>query len=124
MQHELNIKRSYDPETPEDGTRILVDRLWPRGESRAKADLAEWDKAIAPAADLRKAFHEGELPFEEFARLYRRQLEESCEAAQFADHVRDLLKQGNVTLLYASRDREHNNALVLKNWLEEKGVRS
>lgn len=113
----LKIKRSYEPEEPDDGARILVDRLWPRGESKVRADLSEWDKAIAPSAELRKAFHQGTIPYEQFKQEYLQQLDHSAEAESFAAHIRDLLEKGNVTLLYASKNPEQNNAVVLLEWL-------
>ena len=118
--HDLKLKRSYEPESEEDGARILVDRLWPRGESKVKADLTEWDKSIAPESGLRRAFHEGELSFEEFKKKYLAQLDASDDARIFASHVKDLLEKGNVTLLFASKDEAHNNAVVLKEWLDQK----
>lgn len=120
MKHELKIRRSYEQESPEDGSRILVDRLWPRGESKASADLTEWDKTIAPESGLRKAFHDGQLSFAEFRNKYLAQLDDSEEAEAFVNHVKELLAQGNVTLLYASKDEVHNNAVVLKEWLEQR----
>lgn len=113
----LKIKRSYEPEEPDDGARILVDRLWPRGESKVRADLTEWDKVIAPASELRKAFHQGTIPYERFKQEYLQQLDHSAEAEAFAAHIRDLLEKGNVTLLYASKNPEQNNAVVLQEWL-------
>lgn len=117
MKHQLQIKRSYAPEEETDGRRILVDRLWPRGESRTRADLSEWDRQIAPDPQLRKAFHQNELSFEEFSRRYVDQLSHSPEAAQFAQHVETLLEDTNVTLLFGSKNETENNAAVLKDWL-------
>ena len=116
----LQIKRAYFPESPEDGYRILVDRLWPRGMSKVKMDLYEWDKQIAPDNEERKAFHDGQEDFETFKKDYLEELNQNPEAAGFVDEVADLLKKGNVTLLYGSKDTEHNNAAVLKEWLEQK----
>lgn len=115
---DLKIKRSYLPEEAEDGCRILVDRLWPRGESRARADLSEWDKDIAPSRQLRTAFHHGEIDFDTFRSRYLDELDHSQAAADFAAHIADLLKTSNVTLLYSSKDAAHNNAVVLLSWLK------
>lgn len=116
----LKIKRSYEPEEPDDGARILVDRLWPRGESKVRADLTEWDKVIAPASELRKDFHQGTIPYEQFKQEYLRQLDHSAEAETFAAHIRGLLEKGNVTLLYGSKNPEQNNAVVLLEWLQNR----
>lgn len=116
----LKIKRSYEPEEPGDGARILVDRLWPRGESKVRADLTEWDKVIAPASDFRKAFHQGTIPYEQFKQEYLHQLDHSAEAESFAAHIRELLEKGNVTLLFASKNTDQNNAAVLQEWLQNR----
>ena len=116
----LQIKRAYFPESPEDGYRILVDRLWPRGMSKVKMDLYEWDKQIAPDNEERKAFHDGQEDFETFKKDYLEELNQNPETAGFVNEVADLLQKGNVTLIYGSKDTEHNNAVVLKEWLEQK----
>lgn len=118
--YQLKIKRVYDPEDKEtDGVRILVDRLWPRGESKVKADLYEWEKAIAPTNELRKAFHDETISFEEFAEKYLSELNANPEASDFASQVQKLLGDSNVTLLYASKNREENNAVVLRDWIKK-----
>ncbi len=119
MTTEIKLKRAYEPESSEDGKRILVDRLWPRGESKAKADLYKWEKQIAPTNELRKGLHDGLLSWPDFQAQYLAQLNHNPEAAHFVDEIRDLLKTDNVTLLYASKDKDHNNAIVLKEWLEK-----
>lgn len=116
----LKIKRAYLPAEPEDGCRILVDRLWPRGLSKEKAHLDAWEKAVAPSSDERKKLHQGLEDFEAFRQDYRNELEHSEEAADFVRKIRDLLKTRNITLVYASKDTDANNATVLKEWLEEK----
>ncbi|APG92039.1 uroporphyrin-III c-methyltransferase [Sinorhizobium americanum] len=112
------MKRVYAAPEASDGTRILVDRLWPRGIAKDKARIDLWLKDIAPSDALRERFHGKPEDWEAFCEAYAQELEE--EAAQAAvKELRDLLKQGPVTLLYAARDENHNNAVALKAWLEE-----
>ena len=114
----LQIKRIYETCEETDGCRILVDRLWPRGIAKAKAQLEEWEKEIAPSPELRKSFgHEPDL-FPSFTESYQKELAANPAAAAFLEKVRNLLQQGNVILLYGAKDQEHNNAVVLKHWLE------
>lgn len=101
------IKRAYDPPSEKDGTRILVDRLWPRGLSKAKAALDGWAKEVAPSPGLRKWFGHREDRFAEFARRYRAELKDNpaLEALR--------ARKGKVTLVYAARDPKINHATVL-----------
>lgn len=116
----LQIKRAYLPANPEDGYRILVDRLWPRGLSKEKARLDAWAKEIAPSGEERKKFHRGQEDFETFRHDYLKELENSGDAESLVRKIRDLLGTQNVTLVYASKDPEANNAVVLKEWLDRK----
>ncbi|MBT1073751.1 DUF488 domain-containing protein [Geobacter grbiciae] len=111
----LRIKRIYDPPAPEDGTRVLVDRLWPRGISKDEARIDEWLKEIAPSDNLRKWFGHDPARWEEFRERFRRELEAKAE---ILDHLRTLTEKGTVTLLFAAKDVEHNNAVVLKEMLD------
>jgi uncharacterized protein YeaO (DUF488 family) len=114
----LALKRIYEPPAPADGTRILVDRLWPRGIARDKARIDHWLKDIAPSDALRRRFHARPADWDKFVAAYAAELEGA--AAQSAVHdLRDRLRGGPVTLLYAARDEHHNNAVALKAWLEE-----
>jgi uncharacterized protein YeaO (DUF488 family) len=115
---EIRTKRIYDEPDEQDGWRVLVDRLWPRGMRKDRARIDLWAKDVAPSSDLRKWFGHDPGRFEEFSVRYREELERSEEAADFAQQVRQELDSRNVTLLYAARDEEHNHALVLKGWLE------
>ena len=111
------LKRVYETPDAADGTRILVDRLWPRGSSKEKASIDLWLKDIAPSDVLRKRFHGKPDDWEAFCAAYFKELEGA--AAQAA--MKELLAQtrkGHVTLLYASRDERRNNAVALKLWLE------
>ncbi len=113
----IQVKRVYDPPAANDGMRVLVDRLWPRGISKALLKADEWMKDIAPSNELRQRFHHDESHWDEFQKLYFKEL----------DSHRDLVEQliqkshvGHLTLLFAAKDVEHNNAIALKNYLEKK----
>lgn len=113
------LKRVYEVPEADDGFRILVDRLWPRGLSKEKAHVDLWLKDIAPSDALRKRFHGKPDDWEAFCSAYAKELEGSAEQTA----LRELLahkRKGRVTLLYASRDDERNNAVALKRWLERK----
>ena len=108
------IKRVYAPPEPADGTRILVDRLWPRGISRERAAIDLWLKVIAPSDALRKRFHAKPGNWREFCDAYHAELESNAATQDLIGR----LKSGPVTLLYAARNEHQNNALALKAWLE------
>lgn len=111
----IRVKRIYEPPAPEDGTRILVDRLWPRGMARAEARLDEWLKEVAPSDGLRQWFGHDPGRWEEFREQYRRELAGNGEILA---KLKGLAATGTVTLLFAARDEEHNNATVLKELIE------
>jgi len=113
----VQIKRVYAPASPEDGCRVLVDRLWPRGLSKSALQLDEWMKELAPSTELRRRFHHDESRWEEFQKQYFKELD------PHSDLVEQLIQKsrtGNLTLLYAAKDEVHNNAIALKNYLEGK----
>jgi uncharacterized protein YeaO (DUF488 family) len=110
----LQIKRIYEPAAAADGTRVLVDRLWPRGVSKQRAKLELWLKEVAPTPALRKWFNHDPARWQEFGRRYRTELAANAIAVA---RLRDLLKNGAVTLLYAAHDPQHNHALVLAGFL-------
>ena len=116
----LGMKRIYEEATPEDGRRILVDRLWPRGMKKERAYLDEWAKTVAPSAALRKLYHGGEMGFYGFEAAYLDELEQSTEAANFKEALAGYLDEGNVTLLYANKNTEQNHVHVLMRWLRFK----
>ena len=120
QMNELRIKRIYLSPEEDDGYRLLIDRLWPRGISKVKASLDEWDKTVAPSTELREWFGHKEENFPEFERKYRIELDNNPDAANFAQHVKKLLKTGNVTLLYGAKDETCNQAVVLKTWVLNK----
>ncbi|HWK64507.1 MAG TPA: DUF488 domain-containing protein [Rhizobiaceae bacterium] len=110
----LRLKRAYEPAEPDDGTRILIDRLWPRGVSKAKAALDDWIKDVAPSTELRKWFGHDPARWAEFQRRYRAELRGQSEAL---DRIRVLAKAGVVTLVYSAHDEQHNDAVVLRSVL-------
>ena len=113
----IQLKRAYDPPSKSDGMRILVDRLWPRGLTKAKARIDLWPKEIAPSTELRKWFHrEGEgADWKEFRRRYLIELKNHCNEIEL---LRSKIHQCPVTLVYSARNREQNHALILKGILE------
>ena len=115
----LQIKRAYAPYDTSDGYRVLVDRLWPRGFTKERLQCQRWAKEISPSQELRKRFH-GTPDFTGFTADYVTELDENEAARSFVTLCRAHLNQGNVTLVYASKDEVHNNAVVLQNWLTAK----
>src|SRR5436309_2489923 len=116
-EHHLRIKRVYLPPDDEDGVRVLVDRLWPRGLSRERAQIDLWLKEIAPSDALRRRFHGDPAGWEEFKTAYYAELEREPAQSAFRDLL-DRLTRGPVTLLFAARDEARNNAVALKEWLK------
>jgi len=112
----IRTKRIYEEPSEDDGGRVLVDRLWPRGISKEKASLDRWEKDLAPSDDLRRWFGHDPAKWEEFLRRYRAELEGKEEALA---RLRREANEGTVTLLYAAKDEEHNNAVALKRYIEE-----
>lgn len=110
----FQVKRVYDPPAASDGARVLVDRLWPRGVSKGSLDLTLWHKDAAPSPALRKWFGHSPDRWEEFADRYRAELDANAAALT---PLYELQKRGKVTLLYAARDQEHNQARVLAEYL-------
>jgi uncharacterized protein YeaO (DUF488 family) len=106
----INLKRVYEQPTAEDGTRVLVDRLWPRGLTKEKARVDLWLKEIAPSTELRKWFGHDPSRWVEFKRRYRAELRHDTEQVA---QLKAEMKKGPVTLVYAARDEEHNEAVVL-----------
>lgn len=112
----IRLKRIYEPESPDDGWRVLVDRLWPRGIKKETAHVDLWYKELAPSNELRKAFHQGIDNFADFAQAYRQELAARPELQQLALQA---VQHQTVTLLFAAKDEAHNNAVVLQHILEE-----
>lgn len=112
---DIKIKRIYNKADESDGTRVLVDRLWPRGMSKEEAKLDHWMKEIAPSTELRKWYDHQVSRFGEFSKRYKKELDAN------PDHIKKLLQQAKdkrLTLLFGAKDEEHNQAVVLKEFLE------
>lgn len=110
----ISIKRAYDPPSPSDGTRVLVDGLWPRGISKEQLKLDMWLKDVAPSATLRKWFSHDTERWEEFQRRYIDELKHNATAWK---PIADAAHSHHVTLVFGSKDVEHNNAVVLQRFL-------
>jgi uncharacterized protein YeaO (DUF488 family) len=110
----IKLKRAYEPRGSDDGTRILIDRLWPRGVKKANAAIDEWMKEIAPSTELRKWFGHDPERWPEFRRRYKSEIRQHAE--QF-DRLRHLAQRGRVTLVFSAHDEAHNDAVVLKDLL-------
>lgn len=106
----VQLRRAYEPAEPSDGYRVLVDRLWPRGLKREEAQLDEWAHELAPSAELRRWFGHDPTRFDEFRRRY---LDELAGQEEKLRELRRRAAKGTLTLVYAARDTEHNNAVVL-----------
>lgn len=107
----VRIKRVYEPSAPEDGKRIFIDRLWPRGIKKENAKIDEWIKEIAPSTELRKWFSHDPAKWLEFRRCYKKEL---GERADLVKRLIEEAKKETVTLLFAAKDTEHANAVVVK----------
>ncbi|WP_243859037.1 DUF488 family protein [Actinomyces sp. ZJ308] len=108
------LKGIREEPSPEDGMRVLVDRLWPRGVSKERAALDEWAKEATPTTELRRAFHSGELPWPQFVDAYRAELAERPETVAAVEHLCSEALEGRVTLLFAGHDHVHCHARVLR----------
>jgi uncharacterized protein YeaO (DUF488 family) len=111
----IKIKRVYDSHSKEDGKRILVDRLWPRGIRRDKALIDEWLKDIAPSNELRKWFSHDPSKWNEFKKRYGKELENK---SSLLEQIKEKVKTENVTFVFSARDTKYNNAVALKEILE------
>nr|WIE91358.1 DUF488 domain-containing protein [Mesorhizobium sp. WSM4875] len=107
----VKLKRAYESPAADDGTRVLIDRLWPRGVKKADAALDCWMKELAPSTELRKWFGHDPARWEEFRRRYAAEILEHHDEL---DRLRDLIRQGAVTLVYSAHDEVHNDAVVLR----------
>ncbi len=117
---DIFLKRIYDPYDENDGYRILIDRLWPRGIRKDAAKLTSWEKEIAPSSELRKWFcHKPEL-FPEFRLRYLEELHSDKQKSQKLDEIYQLAKEQQVTLLYGAKDPIYNHARVLKEELDRR----
>lgn len=110
----IRLKRAYESADPADGTRILVDRLWPRGVSKQEAALDDWLKDVAPATELRKWFGHDPARWQAFRERYESELRANPDPV---DRLRALARQGPITLIYSAHDEAHNDAVVLRDFL-------
>jgi uncharacterized protein YeaO (DUF488 family) len=113
----IKIKRAYDGADADDGTRFLVDRMWPRGIKKEVLNVREWNRQIAPSDDLRRWYGHDPEKWPEFRRRYFEELDKNREAWQ---PLLDAAKKGTVTLVYSAKNRDLNNAVALKEYLEKK----
>jgi len=111
----IRLKRVYEEPEPDDGLRVLVERLWPRGVSKERAAVDLWLKAVAPTAELRRWFDHDPAKWAEFQKRYEAELKDNDEAV---DELRRKCHGATVTFIYAAHDEEHNAALVLKHYLD------
>jgi uncharacterized protein YeaO (DUF488 family) len=113
---DVHTKRVYDPAERDDGYRVLSDHVWPRGVSRERAKLDDWARELAPSDELRRWFDHIPERFEEFRSRYRGELRSHADKL---DELRDRARTGRLTIVYAARDKEHNNAVVLAELLRD-----
>ncbi len=113
-QLDIKIKRAYEPAGESDGTRVLIDRLWPRGVSKSEAAIDHWFRDLAPSSELRRWFGHDPARWHEFGRRYT---EELAQHGEQLDNLLRMTARGPVTLVYGARDEKHNDAVVLKNVL-------
>jgi uncharacterized protein YeaO (DUF488 family) len=111
----IKLKRAYEEPARDDGFRVLVERLWPRGLSKERAALDLWLKEVAPSPELRKWYAHDTLKWEEFQKRYRKELEQKKDELAL---LREKSRDGTVTFVYAAKDETHNSALVLKQFIE------
>lgn len=116
----IQVKRVYDEPSPSDGERVLVDRVWPRGVRKADARLDQWLKDVAPSSDLRKWFGHQDSKWAEFKTRYFQELDEKPE---LVEGLAQRAGERRVTLLFGAKDREHNNAVALRDYLQGDGRR-
>jgi len=112
----IKLKRAYENHSREDGERILVERLWPRGLTKLKAKIDLWLKDVAPSTELRRWFGHDPEKWNEFRQRYQKELKQKDELIKLLERK---AKAGTITLIYAARDEEHNGALVLKQFLQK-----
>ena len=115
----IRIKRAYEPPTDDDGTRILIDRLWPRGVKKENLALDQWAKELSPSTELRQWFGHDPARWQEFRRRYAAQLRQRTD---LLDPLRALARKGPITLVYSAHDEAHNNAVAMREFLLAPGT--
>ncbi|MGO1469321.1 MAG: DUF488 domain-containing protein [Tissierella sp.] len=116
----IKLHRAYEEKGKDDGYRVLVDRLWPRGIKKEDLPYSLWPKDMAPSDKLRESFNHDEDKFDDFKKSYKEELEDNKMKSEFLDKVKTQLQKHNVTFVYGAKDKKHNQAVVLKEWTEEK----
>jgi uncharacterized protein YeaO (DUF488 family) len=116
LKNMIGIKRVFETPAAEDGLRVLVERLWPRGMTKERAAVDVWLKDVAPSPELRKWYSHDLEKWQEFRKRYRNELQANRE---MLDQLHRMAAKGPLTLVYAARDEQHNSALILKEFLEE-----
>lgn len=114
----IKIKRAYEAAADDDGYRVLVDRIWPRGITKEKAAINEWVKEVAPSSELRKWFNHDPEKYTEFSDRYLRELVDDKHRAAFERLEQIIRENDSVTLIYGAKDKDYNQAIVLKERLE------
>jgi uncharacterized protein YeaO (DUF488 family) len=112
----IQLKRAYDPRSEDDGLRILVERLWPRGLTKEKAAIDFWAKEVSPSPELRKWYGHDVAKWDEFCARYQAELDRKPEPIA---ELREMIAAGPATFVYAAKDEAHNSALVLKEYLDQ-----
>jgi uncharacterized protein YeaO (DUF488 family) len=120
MTKDITYRRIYEESSPQDGRRVLVDRIWPRGMRKEDAHLDEWLREVAPSTELRRWYGHEPSRFAEFRRRYLTELRGPAQRPA-VDHLRDIANHDKLTLLTATRDVEHSEAAVLAGWLTSAG---
>jgi len=119
----VKTKRAYDPPSPDDGRRVLVDRVWPRGVSRDRLEIDAWLRDLAPSTELRQWFSHESTRWAEFSKRFKQELQSPDQEARL-DELLASPPKGTLTLVYGARDREHNQAVVLREILQERAARA
>lgn len=114
---DIQVKRAYEEPSPSDGTRVLVDRVWPRGKTKEELHIEEWMKEIGPSTELRKWFGHDPEKWAEFRKRYFAELEKEPDLTK---RLLDLARKGRLTLVYGAKDEQHNQAVALREYLERK----
>ncbi len=114
---DIQVKRAYEERSPSDGTRVLVDRIWPRGKTKEELHLEEWMKDVAPSNELRKWFGHDPVKWDEFRKRYFAELDQKPELVK---QLLDLARKGRLTLVYGAKDEQHNQAVALREYLQKK----
>lgn len=115
----IKIRRAYEEKGKDDGYRILIDKLWPRGIKKEDLIYSWWAKDITPSTKIRKDFGHEADKFDDFKKSYRKELDNNEASSEFLDKINTQIKKHNVTLVYGAKDEKHNHALVLREWANE-----